>query len=137
MTITPYLYYEDVGAALKWLAKAFGFKRYGARMTGPDGRVNHAAMKFGGAIVMMGGPGEKYKNPRRLGQATQSLYVTVANADTHFARARKAGGKILEEPTDTEYGHRRYGIEDPEGHQWYFAHVRKAKARKRASPRQP
>ena len=28
---------------------------------------------------------------------------------------------ILEEPTDTPYGHRRYGAVDPEGHQWYFA----------------
>lgn len=31
MAITPYLYYEDVNAALKWLTKAFGFKPYGTR----------------------------------------------------------------------------------------------------------
>jgi len=127
MTITPYLYYEDVGAALAWLAKAFGFKRDGAAMKGPDGKVNHAAMKFGDGEVMMGGPGGKYKNPKRLKQATQSLYVMVDDADKHFARAKKSGGRILEEPRDTEYGHRRYGIEDPEGHQWYFAHELKVK----------
>jgi uncharacterized glyoxalase superfamily protein PhnB len=34
---------------------------------------------------------------------------------------RKAGATILEEPANTEYGHRRYGAADPEGHQWYFA----------------
>ena len=129
MAITPYLYYEDVGAALKWLARAFGFKPVGHQMRGPDGKVRHATMKLGSATVMMGWPGAKYKNPRRLGHLTQSLYVTVANADKHFARARKAGGKLLEEPTNTEYGHRRCGIEDPEGHQWYFAHVIKARAR--------
>jgi len=136
MTITPYLYYADVRAALQWLTKAFGFTRYGTQMTGTDGTVNHAAMQFRDAVVMMGGPGTKYKNPRRLGQATQSLYVMVDNVDKHFARARKCGGKVLEEPTDTEYGHRRYGIEDPEGHQWYFAQeIKKKKSRKRPARR--
>src|SRR5262245_14478030 len=91
VAITPYLYYEDVGAALKWLAKAFGLKRAGPAMRGLDGRINHAAMKLGGAMVMMGGPGKAYKNPRHLGHATQSLYVNVPNVDTHFTRASKAG----------------------------------------------
>src|SRR5438046_1458138 len=108
-TITPYLYYEDVAGALAWLAKAFGLKRYGVQMKGPDGKLNHAAMRFGDdGIVMMGAPGGKYKNPRRLKQATQSLYIMVDDADKHFKRAQKSGGKILEEPADTEYGHRRY-----------------------------
>ena len=123
MTITPYLYYQDVGAAMTWLAKAFGFKPYGRPMKDRRGKVRHAVMRFApDGIVMMGAPGGKYKNPRRLGQATQSLYINVRDADKHFARAKKAGGKILEEPKDTEYGQRRYGMEDPEGHQWYFGH---------------
>jgi uncharacterized glyoxalase superfamily protein PhnB len=90
-------------------------------MTKKEGKINHAAMKFGDDLIMMGYPGPKYKNPKRLGQATQSLYVNVDDVDKHFERARKAGAKILEEPANTFYGHRRYGAEDPEGHQWYFA----------------
>lgn len=38
MAITPYLLYEEVGGALKWLSKAFGFRKYGAPMSGPDGK---------------------------------------------------------------------------------------------------
>ena len=121
MSITPYLLYGDVAGALKFLAKAFGFRKYGAQMLGPDGKINHAAMKLDDDLIMMGCPGPKYKNPKRLGQATQSLYINVDNVDEHFERARKAGAMILEEPKDTFYGHRRYGAEDPEGHQWYFA----------------
>ena len=121
MAITPYLLYEDVGGALKFLAKAFGFQKYGAQARGSDGKCRHAAMKLGDDLVMMGCPGSSYRNPKRLGQSTQSLYVNVENVDKHFARAKKAGATILEEPADTEYGHRRYGAEDPEGHQWYFA----------------
>jgi uncharacterized glyoxalase superfamily protein PhnB len=121
MAITPYLLYEDVGAALKFLAKAFGFKKHGAQMVRPDGTINHAAMKLGTDIVMMGCPGAGYRNPKRLGGATQCLYVNVRDVDEHCARARKAGAEIIEEPLDTPYGDRRYGAADPEGHEWYFA----------------
>jgi len=134
MAITPYLLYEDVGAILKFLAKAFGFRRYGAQMRSKNGKVNHAAMQVGPDVIMMGCPGSNYRNPKRLGQATQSLYVNVENVDKHFERARKAGAKILEVPADTEYGHRRYGAEDPEGHQWYFAQeIRKPKSKRKTS----
>jgi uncharacterized glyoxalase superfamily protein PhnB len=133
MAITPYLLYEDVGGALRFLAKAFGFRKYGASMKGRDGRIHHAAMKLGGDLIMMGCPGSGYRNPRRLGQATQNLYVNVDDVDRHFARARKSGAIILEEPKDTEYGHRRYGAEDPEGHVWYFAHeIRRTRVKRKA-----
>ena len=121
MAITPYLYYEDVGRALKFLAKAFGFRKYGVQMRGTDRKINHAAMKFGSALIMMGRPPSGYRNPKRLGQSTQCLYIDTKGVDRHFQRTRKAGARIIEEPTDTEYGHRRYTVTDPEGHQWCFA----------------
>jgi uncharacterized glyoxalase superfamily protein PhnB len=104
MAITPYLFYEDVSAALKFLSKAFGFRRFGPMGKTAQGRVNHASMRLGrepDAVVMMGWPGAKYKSVRRLGQATFNLYVSVGDVDRHCARARKAGAKIIEEPHDT------------------------------------
>ena len=130
MAITPYLYYQDVAGALKFLAKAFGFRKFGMTIKLPDGKINHAAMKLGSDVVMMGYPGPKYRNPKRLGQTTQSLYINVKNVDAHYERARKAGTKIIEEPVDTEYGHRRYGAVDPEGHEWYFGQEMKRKSRR-------
>lgn len=121
MAITPYLYYEDVGRALKFLAKAFGFRKHGAQSRGRDGKIDHAAMKLGDSLIMMGRPGSGYRNPKRLGQTTQSLYINVRDVDKHFQRARKAGAVILEKPSQTDYGARRYGATDPEGHEWYFA----------------
>jgi uncharacterized glyoxalase superfamily protein PhnB len=142
MAITPYLLYEDVGGAVKFLAKAFGFQKHGAQMRGPDGKISHAAMKFDDDLVMMGRPPSGYRNPKKLGQSTQSLYINVDDVDKHFQRAKKAGAHILEAPADTEYGHRRYGAEDPEGHHWYFAHeVRqqgsKPKAGGKKAPKRP
>jgi uncharacterized glyoxalase superfamily protein PhnB len=78
-------------------------------------------MMLGKDMVMMGNPGPRYKNPKKLKQATQMLYINVDNVDKHFQRSKKAGAKVLHEPADQFYGHRRYGVEDPEGHQWYFA----------------
>jgi uncharacterized glyoxalase superfamily protein PhnB len=134
MAITAYLLYEDVDGAMKFLAKAFGFKKYGPVMRGSDGKINHAAMQLRDDMIMMGHPGPKYKSPKRLGQATFNLYVDVDDVDAHFARASTAGARIIEEPKDTPYGARRYGAEDPEGHQWYFAHeLRHRRAQKRPS----
>jgi PhnB protein len=119
--ITPYLLYEDVAGALDWLAEAFGFREYGEKMSSPDGKIMHAAMVLDDSIIMMGCPGPDYKNPKGLGQVTQSLYIRVDDVDKHFEQARKAGATILQEPENMSYGDRRYGVADPEGHHWFFA----------------
>lgn len=119
--ITPYLLYRDVGKALKFLSKAFGLKQVGDLMKDDNGAIQHASMMFGDGLVMMGCPGKKYKNPKKLGHITQSLYVMLDDVDAHYKKAKKAGARILEKPSDMFYGHRRYGASDPEGHEWYFA----------------
>ena len=126
--ITPYLFYEDVAAAISWLTTAFGFNE-SFRLPGPDGKIAHAEMRLANGLIMMGCPGPAYQNPKRLGHVTQNLYVYVDNVDAHFERARKARAQILEEPMDQFYGDRRYAAVDPEGHHWYFAeHVRDVSA---------
>jgi uncharacterized glyoxalase superfamily protein PhnB len=122
--ITPYLLYEDVDAAVDWLVNAFGFTEQ-VRMTGPDGKANHAEVRMGDGVVMMGNPGTDYLNPKRRGGATQLVYVYVDDVDKHYDAARAAGASIVSEPADQFYGDRTYGAEDPEGHRWSFAqHVR-------------
>lgn len=119
--VTPYLDYEDTGAMMQWLSRAFGLaERHCMRL--PEGTVTHAEMTLmEDGLVMMGSPGGQFRSPKRLGQVTQSLYVYVDDVDAHFARAREAGAEIIEEPADQPYGDRRYGAVDPEGHRWYFA----------------
>jgi len=141
MAITPYLLYRDAGAALAWLARAFGLRKFGHSHQDAGGRVTHAAMKLGDAVVMLGSPGADFEGPKLLGHATQNLYVDVANVDKHYARAVKAGARIVEEPKETFYGARRYGAEDLEGHVWYFAEdltakrkPAKRKARRKTAP---
>jgi len=118
--ISPYLNYEDTGAMMEWLARAFGLVERHS-VPGPDDTVQHAEMTLDGGVVMMGTPGPDFRNPKHLGQATQSLYVYIDGLDEHCERARAAGAEIIEEPADQPYGDRRYGARDPEGHLWYFA----------------
>lgn len=120
-TVTPYLLYEDASAALDWLTKAFGFRERD-RVALDDGSVNHAEMDVGdGSIVYLGHPpGESYRNPKHVGVASL-VYVYVQDVDAHHERAQREGAKVFEEPADQDYGDRRYGVEDPEGHQWFFA----------------
>jgi uncharacterized glyoxalase superfamily protein PhnB len=121
-SVIPYLLYEDVAAALDFLARAFGFEEV-LRYTGAEGYVNHAEMRAGeGGIVFLGDPGDEYRNPKKLGQETVGLYVySDGDVDALCQRARATGAEILEEPAEQEYGERRFIARDPEGHHWFFA----------------
>ena len=119
--ITPYLLYADLESAIEWLHKAFGLREI-LRHDGANKKAVHAEMALGETgIVLMGWPGPSYRNPKQLGQVTQHLYVRVDDVDALFKRATHAGATVLEQPADQSYGDRRCGLEDPEGHRWYFA----------------
>jgi PhnB protein len=119
-SVTPYLHYADLEGAMQWLTKAFGFREL-MRLSGPDNKPRHAEMALGETgVVMMGWPGPGYRTPRQLGQVTHNVYARVDDVDALFERATKAGATVLEKPADQPYGERRCGLEDPEGHRWYF-----------------
>jgi len=121
ITITPYLLYEDVAAALTFLEQAFGFEEV-LRYTGPEGYVNHAEARLGDANVYLGDPGERYRNPARLAGATVMIGVHgLDDVDALFDRACAAGAEVIETPADQVYGERRFSVRDPEGHEWFFS----------------
>jgi PhnB protein len=122
--ITPYLLYEDVAGALDFLSDAFGFSER-IRFPGPEGNITHAEMEMGDGVIMMGDPGPEYRNPKRMGGATQQVHVYVDDVDKHFEQAQQAGAAIVSGLEDQTYGDRRYIADDPEGHRWTFSqHVR-------------
>jgi uncharacterized glyoxalase superfamily protein PhnB len=124
ITITPYLLYSDVDAALTFLHDAFGFEEV-LRYTGAQGYVNHAEARLGDSHVYLGDPrgaDREFRNPAELGAATVLVIVDgVDDVDALCDRAREAGATITEEPADQAYGERRFGATDPEGHKWFFA----------------
>jgi uncharacterized glyoxalase superfamily protein PhnB len=114
--------YQDPKAALRWLEEAFGFEPVMVILD-QQGNLAHSEMRFGDAIVMVGNEwSERHKSPKSIGGInTQSIHVQLASGiDEHCERARKAGGEIVQEPTDQFYGDRSYHCRDPEGHIWTF-----------------
>ena len=80
-TVCPYLYYQDVAAAIDWLAKAFGFEKRMA-MPGPGGTVMHAEMDIGEGVVMLG--------PANAQQGSQSPRARPARR-SYPSRSRCSG----------------------------------------------
>jgi uncharacterized glyoxalase superfamily protein PhnB len=79
-------------------------------------------MRLGDDVIYMGDPGDEYRNPAALGGATVMIGVHgLEDVDALCERARAAGADITEEPADQEYGERRFGAADPEGHKWFFS----------------
>lgn len=135
--VTPMLAYEDVARALEWLASSFGFRER-LRYTEPDGRITHAEMELGDALIMLANPTSAYQSPKRHRESCDAarawsavphvidgVLVYVDELDAHFRRAKRGGARILSEPKEQPYGDRHYTVEDLEGHRWMFAqHVR-------------
>jgi uncharacterized glyoxalase superfamily protein PhnB len=122
-TIMPTLRYRDAPAAIDWLCKVFGFERH-AVYPGPEGTIGHAELKLGGGMIMLGSYkddayGRGLKSPEEVGGVeTRSAYIVVADADAVYAGAQAAGGKIVREIQNTDYGSREFTVKDPEGHSW-------------------
>jgi uncharacterized glyoxalase superfamily protein PhnB len=126
--VIPILWYRDVGQAVSWLTKAFGFRER-LRRVRADGTVTTAMVEIGDGLIFLSDQGDHpediYRNPNQSGVISEIIRVNVANVGEHFDRARAADAKILSEPEDKVYGDRSYRVADLEGHHWEFAeHVR-------------
>jgi len=123
--IYPSLTYDDAGAAIEWLCRAFGFTRR-LVVPGEGGRIEHSELSFGNAVVMVSSPKAEFNrvSPRAAGGRPQALSLYVADPDAHHAVAMAAGATLLQPLRDEEYGARGYMVADPEGHLWYFGNYR-------------
>jgi uncharacterized glyoxalase superfamily protein PhnB len=116
-TVLPHVVYQNLPEAIAWLDRVFGFTeayRYGE---GPSG----AQIFAGKAAIQVRQANSGQRSPAQLGYGTQSLTIFVAEVDAHYARAKAAGARILEEPHETVYGEYQYAAEDLDGHHWLFS----------------
>jgi uncharacterized glyoxalase superfamily protein PhnB len=121
-TIVPQLPYEDIGAALSFLERAFGFREIEtSRLVSADGVLLHALVEFGDGVIGIGGQGAHGAvSPKSAGVESQYISVAIADLDAHYHRALAAGARIARGPRDHSGGHRSYEALDLEGHRWRF-----------------
>lgn len=112
-TVCPYLVVSGVGKLIDFVKQVFGATEvYVSRR--PDGTVQHAEVRIGDSIVMMG-EGANIKSFPAM------LHVYMEDCDAVYHRAIEAGAKSVREPSDQPYGDRTGGVEDAFGNQWFIA----------------
>ncbi len=115
-TIVPRLPYEDVGAALSFLERAFGFREVpAARGVRADGAIGHTMVEFGDGMIGLGAQGAHGAfSPKRAGTATQYITVHVDDIDAHHERALASGAEIVSRLHDHLRDYRVYEALDLE-----------------------
>lgn len=111
-TVSPYLVVTGVAQLIEFAKQVFGATEVYASKR-PDGTVQHAEVRIGDSIVMMGESQDK-KFPGML-------HLYVEDADAVYRRAIQGGAKSLREPADQPYGDRSGGVEDAFGNQWWIS----------------
>lgn len=124
-TVIPCMRYRNAPAAIDWLCQVFGFEKQ-LVVPNEDGTIAHAQLSFGNGMIMLGSVLKKetefgllMKQPDEIGGSeTQSSYLIVSDADEIYRRAKAAGGQIVIEIKDEDYGGRGFSFRDLEGHIW-------------------
>jgi PhnB protein len=119
---TPYLIVKGAARALEFYKQAFGATEI-MRIPAPEGKVGHAEIKIGTAIIMLADefPDMNCKSPQAFGGTPVSIMVYVQDVDAFVKQAVSAGAKVLRPVENKFYGDRAGSLEDPFGHQWHFA----------------
>jgi PhnB protein len=121
-SLTPYLAVEDAAQAIEYYKKAFGAKER-MRMHAPDGKIGHAELEIGDAMVMVSDPfpQSSTRPPKELGGTSASVFMYVEDVDATVKQAVDEGATVTMEVADQFWGDRFGSITDPFGHVWSIA----------------
>ena len=120
--VIPRLFCRDPVAEIEFCKTVFGAAER-VRRPGADGKVAHALVTIGPAMLMIESewPGITSRAPAPDGSSPVVLYVYVADVDAAVARAEAGGAKVLAPAQDQFWGDRTAWIMDPAGHVWTVA----------------
>ena len=121
-TLSPYLIVHDAEAAIAFYGKVLGATER-MRIAGPQGKVMHAEIAIGDAVVMLADPFPEmgYRSATDIGATPVSLMLYVPDADATIIAAQEAGAEIMKPAADQFWGDRMGTIRDPFGHVWSLA----------------
>lgn len=118
-SVVPYLCIRDAMKAIEFYKAAFGAEVMTLMPMGD--LVAHADLKIGGGRVYLADemPGfGAVKSPKTLKGASANIHLWSEDCDAAFAKAVKAGAKVLMPLTDQFWGDRYGMVGDPFGHVW-------------------
>jgi PhnB protein len=120
--VSPYLIVDGAAQAIDFYKQVLGATER-MRMGGPDGKIGHAEVQIGEAVVMLADehPDMGYLGPKTIGGTPVTISVYVEDVDKTFDTALKAGATSLRPVENQFYGDRSGQFEDPWGHRWSVA----------------
>lgn len=121
--VYPYLMVRDSAAAIAFYQRAFGAVEL-FRLVEPSGRIGHAELQIGPAVLMVCDEFPEYGMVGPQGDQFTgcTIHLHVDNADEMGERAVAAGATMLMPPADQFYGERSCRLRDPFGHAWLIGH---------------
>jgi PhnB protein len=121
-SVTPYLAVDDAAQAIEYYKKAFGAKER-VRMDAPGGKIGHAELEIGDALVMLSDPFPQASTrpPKELGGTSASVFMYVEDVDDVVKQAVNEGATLTMEVADQFWGDRFGTVTDPFGHVWSIA----------------
>ncbi|MFJ9783760.1 VOC family protein [Amycolatopsis sp. NPDC101161] len=112
-TVTPWIIGHDTAGLLGFLKEAFDAEELG-RVVGDDGKIGHAEVRIGDAVVMaFDAPGDWAETPAFL-----RLYVQ--DSEETQRRAIEAGAIEVTRQTVLFFGDRVGRVRDPFGNLWWI-----------------
>jgi PhnB protein len=121
--VFPYLRVKGAADAIAFYVQAFGAVEK-MRLTEPSGRIGHAELQLGPAVLMISEEYPEYGLHAPQGETSlgASIHLHVDDCDACAARAVAAGATMEMAPADQFYGERSCRVRDPFGHQWLLGH---------------
>lgn len=113
-SVVPYLHPHSARAHIDFLQRAFGAEPI--QVVEQGGRVMHAAVRIGDAVIEMGEPGDATANP------SNGLFFFVDDVEAAYQRALAAGATSVRPPAEVPAGMFSAIVRDPEGYLWWTGH---------------
>ena len=113
----PRLVVSDGAKAIDFYIAAFGAEEV-TRHTDPAGKIVHAELRIGPAMVAVKDEGDGDPAPTSLGGTPVIIALRADDVDSLGAAMLAAGATVIYPVADHDYGDRGGRLADPFGHQW-------------------
>lgn len=122
-TITPYIIVKDVHRLIDFLVDVFSGKQRGEITYRDDKTIQHAEVKVGDSIIMLGEPSTQVS---AFGPMTCGMYVYVDDCKKVYEKALACGATSISSPRYHSHGDMYAEIKDVTGNIWWIVtHVGK------------
>ncbi|MGW4524360.1 VOC family protein [Amycolatopsis sp. NPDC004378] len=112
-TVTPWIIGRDTAALIDFLKAAFDAEEI-ARVLGENGKIDHAEVRIGDAVVMA------FDSPAGWAETPAFLRLYVPDSEETQRRAIAAGATEVTRQTVLFFGDRVGRVRDPFGNLWWI-----------------